>query len=1071
MEQFLIYKSSAGSGKTTALVGVFLRLLLSQPDPDYFRRILAITFTNKATAEMKERLLHELLRMRDMDASEAERYYVSALLIKELQLPWDMLRQRASQAFTRILFDYGDLGISTIDHFNHRLIRSFSRELSLRSDFQVEMDMRSLFHEAVLRVVEQVGSDPDISRHLSDYVAERHDEEGRVDVIGQLEKLQQLIVNDDAIEPLSSFAHMEPGFIASLAQAMKDRTQQYEVALRSICEQAMALISTLGAHDGCFPGKSLSWPTYFRKWKNTPTADFKLTDTLRKNADKPWVHKDAPADVRARIEAAELELRAFAAKAIALHDAGKPGYMLALQLRSRLHVLATINDLRLALEALREERNVLPIAYFNRMVSSSLRNEPVAFIYENLGMRYHHVLVDEFQDTSLLQWQNLLPLVEESLSRGHTAMVVGDAKQSIYRWRGGKAEQLIALPQVYPDDAPVQPNLRSLLNRAAQMHPLRENWRSGGLLIDFNNQFFGALSQLLCTDDFYRKEYDEVAQLIPPAKATLGHIEVNCLGKKPEPGSHAQMVLAQVLQLEALGYALHDICILVRTKKVGSAIANWLMDNGVDVTTSDSRPVDNDPQVRWLLAMLRLHQQPRHTAAAITVMRFMAGLYNLPYLPERYSTRLAETREQYLDVQRWLREHRLPMPEAALFSEGAYQACEHLMRIYLPEAQHNPAVAALLNYMLSKGGMRLTIADFFRQWDGPGEKPSAGNTLGGHSVRMLTIHKAKGLQFKACIIPEVDWAYVPNPQHNEQWVHLGDRVHEQLPYAPLNMSGKLKDMGLEQAFAKEEQAVRFDHLNMLYVAFTRAEEVLMVNYSFSDSKKIGEAVHKAMEQLLPALSGGLMLPLREMGAVEEADDHLYTWRSGQPVAQSVNTAQALPQKRDMAGSTSLKVADLSPKPWPDRFPMAFDRFDSGLSNPRRLGTVFHQLAAACANAAEAELWIAQALGAAAIAQEESKALQSMASALFADEQYNMLLQGATRYPERELSHGGEVLRPDLILYRKDAPERVVIDFKTGEPRPEHLLQLHRYLDAIAPGTEARATGYVLYLEPLAWQEV
>jgi ATP-dependent exoDNAse (exonuclease V) beta subunit len=1068
MSPFLIYKSSAGSGKTTALIGIFLRLALSQPGPEYFRRVLAITFTNKATNEMKERLLHEMYKLSKLpDAYPGGDFMVDGLL-QHTGLDAPAMRKRAGAMFTRMLFDYGELSISTIDHFNHKLIRAFSRELNLRSDFQVELDERNLFSEAVMQVVARVGQDTQLTENLTAYIAQQQDEDKRVDVVKKLEALKPLVMREEALEPMQALELVDADFFLRLSANLKTQTLSFESEVRTMAECAMKIFAELGATEADIVGKSRGWYVYFDKWTGFPGSEFKVTPTLRVNSQGPWAHKTAPASIRAAVDAASDRISTFAEKAIALNDEALSVYLLQKAVLSKLHLIATLKDLREALDDIRKERNVLPISYFNRIVSDALRHEPVAFIYENLGARYEHILVDEFQDTSVMQWLNLLPLVEESISKGFTSLVVGDAKQSIYRWRGGKAEQLIALPEIDDPQRAIDPALKNSLREAAEIIALNTNYRSGGRVVNFNNLIFTALSAgLTLPKSLYRREYNEVAQAYPERQAQRGFVEVNYLGKSPDDEVSHKMLLAQIETLRSKGYRYSDCCILVRsTRKEGNGIATFLMAHGIPITTSDSRHIDHDSHVQVLISLLRLHLQPAHNPAKVVAIRALSTLRAAPFEPHIY--RRKEGRSQHIDFDGFLRAVALPVPKAVWFEGGVYQACEILIRNYFPQAHGSPAVMALFNYILAKGGMRLTLHDFFQFWDLPGDKPSAGDAEGSDSVQMLTIHKAKGLQFKACLVPMLNWSKSNN--QNEQWISLGHRAMDGLTDVPLNNSKMLQDMGLAEAYVKEQAAIDFDNLNLIYVALTRAEDALYINYSVSKSNYIGADFHRAMELLKAneevSSSFEYSTPqTQEAYAALSIDQDAARMVYGALAHRTVEGAS----EEQTSNAQALKLAEPAPGSWFERFSLAFDPHSIGKQLSRKMGLYFHRLAAETSSLAEAERWTAKRILLAELDQEDAAQMQSLAEALYADTLYAQLCASGDRFAERELVYQGEVLRPDLVLV--GAAGHVVIDFKTGEAEPAHRTQVQHYAKALEMMDARPVKAYLLYLDPLKWVEI
>lgn len=1067
---FLVYKSSAGSGKTTALINIFLNLILSEPDPGHFKRVLAITFTNKATNEMKTRLLEELIKISGMKLpydANSEGFMVKAVL-KATELEPGELKRRARDTFVRILFDYGDLSISTIDRFNHKLIRAFSKELELRADFAVELDDVTLFKEAVIRMVERVGHDETLTEHLTNYIAAAQNDERRADITRNLESLRPLIMNEEADAPMEALREIDAETFKSIVGEMSEYCGKIETEFRTLGRNAKKLLDDAGASADDLPGKKTnSWYSYFKKCTTDPIETLTISVTRRKNAEKKWAHKDAHPATAAAIDAVTDRLVEFAEKAIHLVDNELPAYLLRKAVLKKIHLLGTLNELREVLDEITEERNILPISYFNRLVSRHLRDEPAAFIYENIGARYANILIDEFQDTSAMQWLNLLPLVGEALATNNTVLVVGDAKQSIYRWRGGKAEQLISLPEIDDPVGIIPSELKARLKATHEIIPLNTNYRSAKRIIAFNNALFEALKpELTGAESLYKKAYDDVAQQIPESNEKPGYVEVNYLGPKADDEIENKLLLEQINDLRKRGVPLSDVCILVRTKKEGKQISEFLESNKVSVTTSDSRSIDADARVQMITAFLKLNVKPDDNPSKISVMRCLTSLHGLPFNPDKFSVR--SNRNRHIDLRAFLKSARLPVPKSEWFAQGAYQACETLINIYLPESRTAASLTSLLNYIVAKGGMNLTAEDFMQHWESAKDKPGAGAVENSESIRMMTIHKCKGLQFRVVIFPSVNWK-LAGGGYNESWVRVDHLIKNGLVHAPLNISSKLEGMGLGEVHEQESSANDFDNLNMIYVALTRAESALYVNYTDSNKGSAGSKFRAAMEVVEAEHNRLEGSEIHSLGSCLGDFDHeldpsasRFAW--GKPPEGLEKT-----KEKDQNQTEKLHKAKANTEPWFERFQFAYDPKSTGKNISQKLGIFFHRLAAETADLKEGRAWIDVRNRNGEIDTEEKVRLTELTEMLYADEKYRSITSKGKRLAERELIYNGEVMRPDLVFETDD--EATVIDFKTGEEKESHFSQLVRYKTALQKATGKPTAGFLLYLDPMKWVEV
>ncbi len=1061
MSQFLIYKSSAGSGKTTALIGIFLKLTLSSQRPDAFKQVLAITFTNKAANEMKERLISELDKLSTLPNPYTGNDFMTNMLLKETGLSANEIRQRAWNTFQLLLHDYGDLAISTIDQFNHRLIRTFSRELNLKADFEVELDEKTLFHEAVIRVIDQVGKDDHLTRHLVGFITHNLEDDKKVNLVNQLENLRPLILSEDALEPLRALQSFDKTEYPGLIKTLRSQTKAYEQAVKAMGIEILGWIDRIGITSDDLAGKSNSWLSYFRKMTKFDGTCIECTPTQEKSKGQDWAHPKASAGARALIAAHSSELESRLQAAFRLNEEGYADYLLQKTILNQLDLLAVLGDLAEAMEEIRNERNILPISYFNRIVSEALREEPVAFLYENFGNRFHHILIDEFQDTSSLQWLNLLPLVEESLSRGKTSLVVGDAKQSIYRWRGGRAEQLISLPLLDSANTQIDIATRESLVRNAKILNLSTNYRSLSEIINFNNAVFATLgAQMTTAGSLFEKEYhqDNVFQQLPSQKEG-GYVEMTYLGKNADDDAHGVQLLRQIQQARQSGYEYSDMAILVRsTSKEGNAIVTQLNRFGIPVSTRDSFEIDQHLPVKLVIALMRIGAKPDLVPPKITAMRALSMLRNKPFEPNLYSDG-----RKNLDFKKFLADIKAPQLNAKWFDSGAYQVCESLIGTYCPDYSQHPYMVTLLNTILKKGGTSITVDEFLLWWDDLSTKPSSAGSASASAIQMLTIHKSKGLQFKVCFIPGANWKL--SLGRDFRWFNLRERKVGNLNFAPLPLNKNLEKMGFVDEFNSENDAVNFDNLNLVYVAFTRAEEQLYINFTHKNKDQMGSALLQACQKVAGDFSGKpgfIFSKVSEIGepveGLPEADEP-FLMRLGTP-------GQKRLKQEKKADSSLIDHAQPLNKMWFDRFEMSYDQNEYGHDLSRKTGVLFHRIAAETSDISEAEQNISKLQREGFIEIAERNVLSEMVSALFSDQKYRDLNPGARRYAERKILYNGEVLRPDLVI--ESETHVTIIDFKTGGEEHSHMEQINLYIQAMQDILKKPTEGYAIYFSPYRW---
>jgi ATP-dependent exoDNAse (exonuclease V) beta subunit len=517
---FRIYSSSAGSGKTYQLTKEYLKLALGDEDPAYFKRVLAITFTNDAAGEMKQRIIGALRKFAYPKEGETDTLLieVAAELAAEGRLPRraetaeeqaQEVRRRAQETFRLVLYHYADFAVSTIDSFVQRIVTAFTRELGLPATFEVELDTDAVLQTAVAALLDKVNRDPNsklLARTLTEYALSRADEgKSWNNLPDELARFGQFLFNETVHEAVAQLQTLTLQDFRRLHDTMRARREEMEALFREVGTLAAEALAEAGVTDAdLYQGRSGIFG-YATKWEERLLPDKEPNSYVRATVDqdKWYSGKVKTAADRQRVDAAKPVLLTAYEQFEKLRTILLPQYLLLSAMQPYLFHASLLSELNKIVEQVSRERNVVLISEFNRRIAGIVLKEPVPFLYERLGERYNHLLIDEFQDTSVLQWNNLLPLVENSVGNDNLNLAVGDAKQAIYRWRGGEMEQILRLHQ--GDTAALaaratDPETRDLLQERYQglqgrLEPrsLNVNYRSAAEIVDFNNDFFSHL--------------------------------------------------------------------------------------------------------------------------------------------------------------------------------------------------------------------------------------------------------------------------------------------------------------------------------------------------------------------------------------------------------------------------------------------------------------------------------------------------------------------------------------------------------------------------------------------------
>jgi ATP-dependent helicase/nuclease subunit A len=1099
-KNFKIYRSSAGSGKTYTLTREYLSLALQSPD--YFRSILAVTFTNKATQEMKSRIvetLHEL--------AEGKPHSMRQELMLLTGLSEDQLQQRAQQVLSAVLHNYSHFAVSTIDSFFQRIIRSFAKEIGLRAGFKVELDQQKVLDDLIDRVLAGVGVDKHLTRWLTQFAEEQIDEGKTWDIRRSIRTLAGEIFTESYKEhekSLNRIAHDEKTLLKVLGQ-LKDLRVAFEQQMHNIGSTALQIIDDRGLKVEDFAYGRSGPANYFSnilkengKYEPGSRAKEVLLDP-EKWASKSNKQRDY------LISVALEGLQPLMQDAVALYNDGYEKYLTAKEVLRFIYTLGILAHLTAVLSKYREDNDLLLISDAAVFLKDIIGENEAPFIYEKTGTRYLHFLIDEFQDTSGFQWDNFRPLVANSVASGNRNLVVGDIKQSIYRWRGGDWKLL--LNRITLDIG---------LENTEHVN-LNHNFRSCRQIIDFNNSlFYQAAWELkeICSSKFAevadRKElealnfeaeniaaaYAEVTQTYPENKTNspCGLVKINFLEADEEEGSWKeqaqQAMISTIEELQQKGYKARDIALLVRSNREGQELANRLMqaeeEKAADcsynyrVISSDSLFLSNAASVSLLLNVLRyLHNA--HNAVART---------NMAYDYQRYILKPAQ-----LDLHRLfhacalgddaLQEYLPPdflRKRAYLTKLPLYEMVEMLIMLFrlnqLPgEWGYLQAFQdAVLQYSGEEKG---DIDTFLSWWDETGYKRTVQVSESLDAIRIYTVHTSKGLQFRAVLMPYCQWELNHKPNANN-FIWASSQMHplQELEALPVRYSSRLEQTVFREQYFRELIQAYLDNLNLLYVAFTRAEEAL---FAWTPLPKIpkGQSMPRA-----DAINGMLYRLLRgEMQASGVADiyhEPLVSlpegWQESKNCYESGAMEQVVARERKSSEGAFVLSQYLSTR-WRSRLTvrkrnaslvLATDESSAARINWSR---TLHTLLRLIRKPEDLEQALENIYYEGMVNRQEIPAVRKQMQALFqhpvAGQWFQPHWEVRTELPL--LSTTGYLLRPDRVITHGGVA--VAIDFRVENPHPAHEKRVQRYLQLLQRMDFQKVGGWVYYLESGEAREV
>lgn len=1017
-----IMRASAGSGKTFNLAKTYITILLKSKDRYAYRHILAVTFTNKATAEMKARILKELHTLAvDPQKSGYYKDFVPSVISSGYEL-----QRKAKAVLTDILHDYSAFSISTIDKFFQQALKAFSRELGHFSAYQVELDRKSLVHESVDRILDSLKEDDkSMIKWLNEGVMEQLGRGKKVDLESGLYDMADKLKSDEFRELTSGmedpgkelFSKEKLTAISRQCNAVSNAFIDKVVeASRSIMDAlasvGLSVTDTNGSFLKAIPNKFLD----LKHGDKSPVP----TDAFMNKANNQdlWFSK-ANAKLHEKADGVLDEpLKNFC------DLFGEPYriYRTALLLKDSTFSLGIAAELDNSFTELTKEKNVLGIDDSNFILKDIIDGCDTPFIYEKLGVRYENFLLDEFQDTSTVQWQNFYPLLAESNSHADsTNLVVGDVKQSIYRWRGSDWKLLSdVLPNAF---------------KAVDLETLDSNYRSTTNVVSFNNALFTYASQALGLSNIY----SDVNQNIKAPETQPGSVEITFCSEDLE----LAQVLSSIEEVRCNGAKFGDIAVLVRDKKEGSKTAQFLVDNDIPVVSDDSLSVKSSVTVRRLVSLLYYVENP-----ADTVSSYLAKSLDIA-VPDNYRS-LVDLCEGFL---RLLKEH----------DEDTFNAEVLYIQSFMDSLQ---------DWCSINGQNLVQFLQFWKDAD-----PKISSPADQDAVRIMTIHKSKGLEFPHVIFPFAEKVEVSGDAWH--WCRLqpetGNNAATELSAAiggvfPISFSSEVKDTLFEDEYNSEKTSQLVDNLNVLYVALTRAEKSLhVIAKTPPESYLNGKSTFSDFSQLMYSF-------VTDHGSENGMKLCSFATEDGVELAKCYSLGQDYlfrdMVRKDSSGQEPFNATYTS-IPLSGRLELSEDAADffsedgtAGIeASPRVRGVVLHNILSKVIHPADLNQAVRDAVVDGLLSEEEGCMVRDMlaerisrasARGWFPDE-------GEISNEVTLIAKDGNVQRPDRVVTTQQGT--VIIDYKFGSDRPEkYVYQVRRYVRLYREMGYPNVSGCLWYVQ-------
>ncbi|MGV8994678.1 MAG: UvrD-helicase domain-containing protein [Flavobacterium sp.] len=1019
---FSIYDASAGSGKTYTLVKEYLKILFSSNKNDAYKNILAITFTNKAVHEMKSRIVNSLSELAKDEVGPKSKNIMKDLMC-DVAMTEQQVRDKARAIIKHIIHNYAAFDISTIDKFTHKVIRTFALDLDLPVNFEVSLDTSGLLTEAVDALISQAGEDPQLTRLLVDFTMEKTDDDKSWDVSQEIFNTGRLLLNENDRKEILNFDHVSLEDFSEIKKRLHLKVKDINEFCAQTASSLLKLIDDRGIERASFSGQ------FFIKH-----CGYIETDTLKSTHKRFYEPEDIKVLKNSKdadaIESIKSELLA------GLSDVYKK-YQERDFLKAYLKniiPLSLLSTIKVELDKVQKEQNVLSIAEFNKLINDEIQNQPAPFIYERMGERYKHFFIDEFQDTSEMQWLNLIPLIDNATSsedlsgeRG-TLMIVGDPKQSIYRFRGGKAEQFIKLVK----------KENPFSNPEVEVIPLGINYRSHEQVVTFNNAFFAFMAHQFDNPEYKDLYENHSAQACNEKEG--GFVEISFIPEIEEESDeetttktdlYLELVLEKITSCQKQGFEYKDIVILTRRRKEGIFIANFLTEKSIPILSSETLMIANASEVQFLILVLRYLQNKDDRDSKARM---------LYHISESFETNLEKhdfiaaglSKEDENELQKWLFNFGINLSFADLRQQSLYDIVEILVSKLIPGNTSNAYIQYFQDLVLEKDVIRQTgISDFLIYWDTNSHTLSIPSPEGNNAIRIMTIHKAKGLEFPVVIYPFAEEDFNRSIK-GKFWIDADETIFGASKVL-LDESKALMDMGdvAAEVYSQKIQEQKLDIINVLYVALTRAGEQLYV-ISNMNKKKDGS---------FPENLSTYFVEYLENKKVFDPDIYSYSFGKQEKISEPSPETE---KNKDIKlvdfplQSSAIKIAQREALMWGSQQQDAIE-----------YGNTIHEILALIKVKEDMPLAIEKSLESGLITSSQKEIVQNTIQEILNNEElleffnadYKVLNEHAIIQKE------GATVKPDRVVL-KSRNEAMILDYKTGVFQESHRRQIEQYQHAL-----------------------
>lgn len=1079
MEQALtVYKASAGSGKTFTLASEYITLVVKNPQ-DY-RSILAVTFTNKATQEMKTRILSQLYGIAH-SLPDSEAYYEQVRM--KTGFSEQTIRENAAKALSLLTHHYNDFRVQTIDAFFQSVLRNLARELNLTANLRVDLNDEQVEAQAVDELINSLEEGEEVLNWIRDYIDKNIEDDKGWNVISQIKDFGKNIFKDfykDHKTELDNRFSNKSFFNGFITDLRKRRTR----ILNRLNEHAKQMYQKIRDanldNPNLFNGKTKGLlPHIIKLTKGTPSNDAtpQYVQSCIDSAEK-WPASKCPAEEKAAI--IELASASLCSDLKILNEYRINDWReyqscnLTLKHLSQLRLLHAISE---AVDEINKDTNRFMLSNTQSLLCTLMKDSDTPFVFEKMGAYLKHIMIDEFQDTSTIQWNNFRKLLDNCMAQvdSHN-LIVGDVKQSIYRWRQGDWKLLNNIEHEFTKEQ-------------IKIEPLDTNYRSEENIIRFNNTFFKQ-AVLQTVNELESEEIQGATELVEAYKEIeqkprkdngKGCVRIKLFRYDSKNASdYKQKILNELIenirQLLDQGYKQKDIAILARSKTVIPDIVDSFqnIDKDVSLVSDEAFRLDASLAVNVIIEALRLLTHPHDKLTESKLVK----LYQQQVIKTGKDINDLFVGENSTELKSFLPSGYIDKFES-LSRLSLIDLVDEIYSLFSLDSLEGQSAYVCTFYDTLNEYLRdhpADIDDFIEEW----EDTLSSNTIQSDEVdgiRLITIHKSKGLEYDNVLIPFCDWE-LEKTNGITIWCSGDDKEkpYGELPLIPVDYSSKMLGTVFEDDYKEEHLQNTVDNMNLLYVAFTRAGKNLFITGKKYKERTSGKSershiIQYIIEELAKELPGAIIDDAGENGPISFELGTLSTCE------ERVEKGKATENPFELSPKTHKLKIETFPHPVSFRQSNKSHDFIKGEdidpSDARRyikVGNVLHQLFSTILTEADIEPRLKELEQAGIIYNDDitSRELQDKISCALSNEKVkNWFSPRWKLFNECTIldydKETGDVYehRPDRVM--TDGKEMIVVDFKFGKPRDEYHEQVQRYMRLLMRMGYKQVSGYIWYV--------